>query len=80
MRKLILLVIIICSALLFAETDYEKWKAQEENKFSSYVSEQDKQFKGFLEKDWEDYNTFDGEKFDIGPKRKSGFRSRQWRL
>lgn len=58
-----LLVVALC-----AQDDFEAWQQKQMQQFRDYKSAQDKAFVEFLEKNWEPYKTFTGEKIDEVPK------------
>ncbi len=70
-KKTLFVLLLISSAVvyfLFAQDDFEAWQKKQMQQFSDYKSAQDKAFVEFLEKNWEPYKTFTGEKLDDTPK------------
>ncbi|HEX38015.1 MAG TPA: hypothetical protein ENG70_04050 [Candidatus Cloacimonetes bacterium] len=73
MKKIIRIIIVLLVFLsqafvLLAQSDYEEWLKQEQQKIEDYKSEQDRQFMKFLEEDWEQFQVFQGLKVDDTPK------------
>ncbi|MDP8203928.1 MAG: hypothetical protein P9L95_05300 [Candidatus Tenebribacter mawsonii] len=68
--KRVLLIILCVSflTLLFAQDDFETWKSQQKAELKKYISEQDKAFAGFLEKNWEQFEAFKADEKDTTPK------------
>ncbi len=73
MKKIIQFIIAVLllnsqTALIFAQSDYEEWLKQEQQKIQDYKTEQDRQFMKFLEEDWKQFQVFQGLKADDTPK------------
>ena len=70
MNKKILFIIfvIILTASLSAESDFEKWKKTQQDAFKSYMSEQEKAFSEMLKKEWKEFRTQEGIAVDTEPK------------
>ncbi|HPR17519.1 MAG TPA: hypothetical protein PLD62_04660 [Candidatus Cloacimonadota bacterium] len=70
-KKAVLLLVSACllvALALYCQDDFEAWQKKQAEKFRQYKSAQDKAFVEFLEKNWEPYKTFTGEKIDTTPK------------
>jgi len=52
MKTIWLPVFLFCTLGLYAQDDYQKWLEKENNKLSTYISEEDKKFADFLKKEW----------------------------
>lgn len=68
-RIFIALLLFLSQAfVVLAQSDYEEWLKQEQQKIDDYKSEQDRQFMKFLEEDWKKFQVFQGLKVDDTPK------------
>ena len=65
---LILVLLIAVCYILIGQDDYEAWKQKQQEKLRQYKSAQDEAFVKFLEKNWESFEAFKGEKQDETPK------------
>lgn len=54
MKNPILLLAILASASLFAQSDFEEYKRKEEERFRKYVAKEDSAFADFVRKAWEE--------------------------
>lgn len=68
MKKALLFLLLVLFTLLWAQSDYETWKAEQKEQMQQFKNEQDRQFAEFLEKNWKAFNVFKGEKLDEVPK------------
>ncbi|MBT3755464.1 MAG: hypothetical protein HOK80_07585 [Candidatus Cloacimonetes bacterium] len=68
--KRILLIVLCVSflSLLGAQDDFETWKSQQKAELEKYISEQDKAFASFLEKNWEPFEASKADVKDTTPK------------
>lgn len=67
-RVLMIVVCVSFVTLLFCQNDFEDWKSKQKDEMNKYISEQDKAFANFLEKNWEQFETFKAEVQDTTPK------------
>ena len=68
-KKIIFIILmIILTASLSAESDFEKWKKKQQDAFKSYMSEQEKAFSEMLKKEWKEFRTQAGFAADTEPK------------
>jgi len=65
---IIAVVISFISKNALAQDDYEKWLRKENERISTYISNEDKAFADFLEKEWKQFKLSQGFKFDNKPK------------
>ena len=70
MKRTALFIIIAAatSTLLYAESDFEKWKREQQQAYKSYLSEQEKAFSDMLKKEWEEFQSQSGFILDKSPK------------
>lgn len=64
------ILISISFEKVFAQEDFEKWLKKEKENIDSFISNQDKAFANFLEKDWKEFKINQGLKVDDKPKPK----------
>ena len=64
----LLFLFIFSAGLLCAQTDYQKWKSEQERKFSEFREDENKRFAAFLEDEWKRFQAFKGIVFDETPK------------
>jgi hypothetical protein len=55
--------LLLCGNIFAQDTEYEKWKQQQEAEFQEYQDKFDKEFIGMLEKTWEEVGIKDGSDF-----------------
>ncbi len=68
-RKVLLVALCVSfMSLLVAQDDFETWKSQQKTELKKYISEQDKAFADFLEKNWEQFEAFKADVKDTTPK------------
>ncbi|MBN1648562.1 MAG: hypothetical protein JW874_11075 [Spirochaetales bacterium] len=69
MNRIVLFVLLALGiSTVFAQTDYEKWKAQQDKNFQDFRENEDKRFAEFLEDEWKRFQVFRGVVFDETPK------------
>ncbi|MDP8221033.1 MAG: hypothetical protein P9X26_06785 [Candidatus Stygibacter frigidus] len=57
MRKILLLILCIITLQIFAQSEFDEWLKNQNEEYSNWKSQMDKDFSEFLEKGWEMYNT-----------------------
>jgi hypothetical protein len=67
-KTISIVLLILISCVLIGQDDFEAWKQKEQEALRQYKSKQDKAFVEFLEKNWEAFDAFKGEKRDETPK------------
>ncbi len=70
MKKNILLIILVLAFAVSAaaESDFDKWKKEQQKAFTGFLSEEEKAFSDMLKKEWEEYRTRKGFIPDTAPK------------
>jgi len=56
MRKLLLLILCIITLQVFAQSEFDEWLKNQNEEYSNWKNQMDKNFAEFLEKGWEMYN------------------------
>jgi len=64
----IAILLVMNTAPLLAQSDYEEWLKKDQQQFDDYKTEQDRLFMQFLEDDWKQFQVFQGLKVDDTPK------------
>lgn len=64
------MLFIVATTMLFGQTDYEKWKKAEAEKYKQWKDERDKAFSEFLKLEWKKFNAFKEQNLFDSPKPK----------
>lgn len=68
-KRLFMIVICVLLAIsLYSQDEFEEWKQKQQGEMKKYISEQDKAFASFLEKNWDEFETFKAAEKDTTPK------------
>ncbi len=63
-----LILFFISGAVLFSQSDFEKWQAEQNKKYEQFKQDENRRFSEFLEDEWSRFQAFKGIKFDDTPK------------
>jgi hypothetical protein len=66
-----LFIVVLLSAPIIAQNDFEEWKKQQNQEYQKFKTEQDKQFADFLKKNWVKGDINAGKEKDVTPKPKT---------
>ena len=64
----VLILLVISGVILYSQSDFEKWQAEQDQKFQQFVDDENQRFADFLEDEWRRFQAYQGIKFDSTPK------------